>query len=110
MCSQDEKKIEYYTEDPYKVSRRQFLTITGALVAFTAIPAVFVRKMAVKRNEYIRARTAGLYKDDAIAKIRVSHANKGVSTLYKDFLKEPVGEISEQLLHTRYIDRSKAVA
>ena len=110
MCSQDEKKIEYYTEDPYKVTRRQFLTISGAFVAFTAIPAVLIRRMAVKRNEYIRARTAGLYRDDMISKIRVSHANKGVSTLYKDFLKEPVGEISEELLHTRYIDRSRAIA
>ncbi len=110
MCGHEDKKIEYYIEDPCKVSRRQFLSISGALVAFTAIPAVFVKRMAVKRTDYIRSRTAGLYKDDMMAKIRVSHANKGVTTLYKDFLIEPVGEISEELLHTRYIDRSKALA
>jgi ferredoxin hydrogenase small subunit len=109
MCQEEHKKIEYYIEDPLKVSRREFLTIGGAIAALTAIPAVFVRRMAVKRNEYIRSRTAGLYKDDMIAKIRVSHANKGVSTLYRDFLGQPLGEISEELLHTGYIDRSKAL-
>lgn len=99
-----------YSEDPFNVSRREFLAIGGLFAAFTAIPAIWIRRMAVKRNEYIRARTAGLYKDDSISKIRVSHANPGISAIYKDFLGQPLGELSENLLHTHYINRSKALA
>lgn len=99
-----------HIEDPGGVTRREFLSISGALIALTAIPAAVVRRMAVKRNDYIRARTAGLYKDDSDAKIRVSHANQGVSRLYKDFLGTPLSEISEELLHTRYVDRTQALA
>lgn len=104
------KETYQYEENPFNVSRREFLAIGGALAALSAIPAVLVRRMALKRNEYIRARAAGLYKDDLIAKIRVSHANQGVSMLYKDFLGAPLGEISEELLHTRYVDRTRAMA
>ena len=75
-----------YIEDPFNLSRREFLTIGGALLALSALPAIVVRRMAIKRNDYIRARTAGLYKDDTISKIRVSHANQGVTRLYQDFL------------------------
>ncbi|MEN6474463.1 MAG: iron hydrogenase small subunit [Syntrophaceae bacterium] len=99
-----------YIENPMSVSRREFLSISGALIALTALPAAVVRRMAVKRNDYIRARTAGLYKDDTNAKVRVSHANQGVSRLYQDFLGNPLSEVSEELLHTRYIDRSRAMA
>ena len=99
-----------YIEDPFCVTRRGFLTISGALLALTAIPAAVVRHMAVKRNDYIRARTAGLYMDDTNAKVRVSHANQGVTKLYQDFLGTPLSEISEELLHTRYIDRSRALS
>jgi len=99
-----------YIEDPLNVSRREFLTISGALIALTALPAAVVRRMAVKRNDYIRARATGLYQDDTNAKIRVSHANQGVMRLYQDFLGAPLGAVSEELLHTRYIDRNRALA
>lgn len=102
------KEQEYqYTENPFNVSRRQFITIGGIIIAFLALPAVWVNALVSSRNNYIQARTKGLYRDDEKAKIRVSHGNKAVAQYYKDFGGKPLGELSEELLHTKYVNRSK---
>jgi NADH-quinone oxidoreductase subunit G/NADP-reducing hydrogenase subunit HndD len=49
-----------------------------------------------------------LYAIDAAEKVRVSHANKAVQQLYKDFLGKPLGEKSHHLLHTKYTRRTPA--
>jgi NADP-reducing hydrogenase subunit HndD len=38
--------------------------------------------------------------------VRRSHENQQVAQLYKDYLGEPCGNKSHQLLHTHYCDRS----
>ncbi len=48
------------------------------------------------------ARGKGLYLDDELKTIRYSHENPYVKKLYTDFLKEPGGKLSHQLLHTTY--------
>ncbi len=97
-----------YEESPSYVSRREFMTISGIVIAILALPAVWIRSAVVKRNGYIRARIGGLYKDDAGSKIRVSHANSGVARLYTDFAGHPLSEVSEELFHTEhYIDRTR---
>ena len=53
------------------------------------------------------ARAQGLYKDDAGLPMRKSHENPAVQTLYKEFLGEPLGHKSHELLHTHYTERSK---
>ena len=97
-----------YTEDPFLVSRRQFIGIGGVVVAALAVPAVCVKSAVNKRNAYIRARTMGLYKDDEQASIRVSHKNGSVTKMYEEFAGHPLSEVSEELFHTHhYIDRHK---
>jgi NADH-quinone oxidoreductase subunit G len=49
-----------------------------------------------------KQRAAGLYSDDVGSKYRCSHHNPAIKELYADFLGEPLGEKSHQLLHTRY--------
>lgn len=105
-----EKQEYQYIEDPFSVTRREFLTIGGVIAALTAAPAVWVRSRIVKRNDYVRARAAGLYQDDRISEIRVSHENSAVMNMYREFAGHPLSEVSEELFHTRYVDRSGGIA
>jgi NADH-quinone oxidoreductase subunit G/NADP-reducing hydrogenase subunit HndD len=50
-------------------------------------------------------RMKALYTIDATEKLRTSHSNKAVQSLYKDFLGKPLGEKSHHLLHTKYTAR-----
>ena len=52
--------------------------------------------------EIRRKRAEAIYAEDAGMTIRKSHENPEVVKLYKDFLKEPNGELSHKLLHTKY--------
>ncbi|KFO66962.1 hypothetical protein ER57_13895 [Smithella sp. SCADC] len=106
MSDQDYK----YIENPLQVTRREFLTITGIVTAFLALPAIWIRSVAASSNDYIKARTKNLYQDDIKSKIRVSHANKSVARYYKEFGGKPLSHLSEELLHTKYINRTKALS
>jgi iron-only hydrogenase group A len=52
-----------------------------------------------------KKRAESIYAEDAHKPIRKSHENPQVATLYKEFLKEPLGHISHHLLHTHYEKR-----
>jgi len=56
--------------------------------------------------ESVRRRMQALYTIDEEAGVRVSHKNKEVQRLYKEFLGEPLGERSHHLLHTKYAQRA----
>lgn len=99
-----------YIESPFVLSRREFIAIGGIIVALLALPAVWVRSALINRNHHIQARTKGLYKDDVISKIRQSHENPAVMKLYRDFAGKPLSPVSEELLHTKYVNRTKALA
>ncbi len=105
-----ENKSYEYIENPLQVSRRQFITIGGVIVAFLALPAVWFKLIVSSNNEYIKARTKGLYQDDEKSVLRVSHANPSVMRYYKEFGGEPLGHLSHELLHTGYINRSNGLA
>ncbi|MDR1607501.1 MAG: iron hydrogenase small subunit, partial [Deltaproteobacteria bacterium] len=49
-------------------------------------------------------RAKGLYEDDRNLPYRKSHENPEVQTLYREFLKEPCGHLSHQLLHTSFVN------
>ncbi|MBR5507131.1 MAG: [Clostridia bacterium] len=51
-------------------------------------------------------RASALYSEDERATIRKSHENPAIQELYKEFLGEPCGHKSHELLHTHYVDRS----
>lgn len=105
-----EKNGYQYTENPFNVSRRQFLSIAGIIIALMALPAIWLRSAMSANNRYILARTKGLYSDDEKSKIRVSHANPSVAKYYKDFGGAPLSRLSEELLHTKYINRTKSIS
>ncbi|MDR2422619.1 MAG: [FeFe] hydrogenase, group A [Deltaproteobacteria bacterium] len=53
---------------------------------------------------YRAKRIKGLYEDDRDQPIRKSHENPEVQALYRDFLKEPCGHLSHELLHTSFVN------
>ena len=57
----------------------------------------------------VEPRTAGIYDSDVKNPVRRSHENKEVQELYRDYLGEPCGHKSHDLLHTHYHDRSGEV-
>ncbi|MBR5225178.1 MAG: [Clostridia bacterium] len=65
---------------------------------------------AFKRMEVDQraARAAGLYAEDEAKVLRKSHENPDIKKLYDEFLGEPNGHKSHELLHTHYTDRTKA--
>jgi ferredoxin hydrogenase small subunit len=105
-----EKQDYQYIENPLHVTRREFITIGGIVVAFLALPAVWIKTVTSSNNNYIKARTKGLYQDDEKSAVRVSHANKSVARYYQEFGGEPLGHLSHELLHTRYINRTKGLS
>ncbi len=52
-------------------------------------------------------RIAGIYDRDRKLPLRKSHENPEIQAIYKEFLKEPLGHKSHQLLHTHYTPRGK---
>lgn len=56
-------------------------------------------------DSIIKKRMEAIYAGDRAKKIRKSHLNPMVQKLYKEFLGKPLGEKSEELLHTYYTAR-----
>ncbi len=52
-------------------------------------------------------RLSGLYSEDEAKKLRKSHENPYISSLYEEYLGEPNGHKSHDLLHTHYVKRGK---
>lgn len=52
------------------------------------------------------ARAAATYDEDEAMTIRKSHENPAIKKIYEEFLSEPCGHKSHELLHTHYVDRS----
>lgn len=62
----------------------------------------------IPTNAEIRQKRAeAIYAEDKGLPIRKSHENPEIHKLYKDFLKEPLGEVSHHLLHTKYTKRER---
>jgi NADH-quinone oxidoreductase subunit G len=61
-------------------------------------------------NEIRVLRSGALYQDDTyVQEKRQSHENESVKNLYINFLKEPLGHKSHELLHTHYVRRGEDV-
>ena len=101
------KKSYLFAEDSFFLSRRKFIAVGAAFMAALAIPVGWFSSKIERRNQYITARTNGLYQDDTIAKLRVSHANPAVEKYYQEFGGKPLGHLSHDLLHTHFVDRTK---
>lgn len=62
-----------------------------------------------KELEVKQKRIDSLYNRDNNDKLRVSHENPDIIKLYEEFLGKPLGKKSEELLHTKYEDKSKLI-
>ncbi len=60
----------------------------------------------VKNWRKMEPRLDAVYRLDESMALRKSHENAAVNLLYKEFLGEPNGHKSHELLHTAYVDRS----
>ena len=58
-------------------------------------------------NEVREARIKAIYAEDEGKELRKSHENKDIATLYEEFLGQPLGEKSHELLHTKYTKRER---
>ncbi len=65
------------------------------------VPARIQAQVDVKK-----ARAKALYDEDRASTLRKSHENPAIKELYKEYLGEPCGHKSHELLHTHYFDRS----
>jgi NADP-reducing hydrogenase subunit HndD len=54
-----------------------------------------------------KKRTEAIYAEDEGLPLRKSHENPEVALIYKDFLSEPLGHKSHDLLHTHYKSRNR---
>ena len=57
----------------------------------------------------LKARTKAIYEEDELKVLRKSHENPYIKKLYEEFLGEPCGEKSHELLHTHYFDRKRKI-
>jgi len=53
-------------------------------------------------NDIRKARISAIYKEDEGRPMRKSHVNPAITQIYEEFLKEPLGHKSHELLHTHY--------
>lgn len=60
----------------------------------------------IKNWKKMQPRYEAVYQEDRRLPLRKSHENQAVQDLYKEFLGEPNGHKSHELLHTTYTDRS----
>ncbi len=76
----------------------------GGCVTGGGQPIVSAKVRATTDVKALRAKA--LYDEDEALAIRKSHENPFIKKLYDEFLGEPCGHKSHELLHTHYIDRS----
>lgn len=55
-------------------------------------------------SSIIKARWEATYQADREMPIRKSHENPSIQAIYKEYLGEPCGHLSHELLHTHYFD------
>ena len=60
-------------------------------------------------GDIIKARWEAIYRADKEMPIRKSHENPSIQAIYKEFLGEPCGHKSHELLHTHYFDQQTTV-
>jgi NADP-reducing hydrogenase subunit HndD len=53
------------------------------------------------------ARIQAIYKEDEGKPIRASHYNPEIKQIYEEYLKNPLGQMSHHLLHTKYTVRQR---
>jgi len=63
----------------------------------------------IKTWKKMKPRLEAVYRHDRELPLRKSHENPAVTEIYAQFLGEPNGHKSHELLHTHYVDRSEVL-
>ena len=61
----------------------------------------------ITTDEVRKKRIAAIYAEDEGKTLRKSHENEAVAKLYEDFLGAPLGHLSHELLHTKYVEKER---
>ena len=77
----------------------------GGCVTGGGQPILTARQLMNINPKELRAKA--LYDEDKSKALRKSHENPEIKQIYEEFLGEPCGHKSHELLHTRYIKRDK---
>lgn len=85
-------------ESPYHFI--EIMACPGGCIGGGGQPITKANKKRVERIEQI-------YVEDEACAIRKSHENPEVTTIYEEFLHEPLGHKSHELLHTHYHNKNK---
>ncbi|MCI5895991.1 MAG: iron hydrogenase small subunit [Candidatus Aphodousia sp.] len=108
------RKYEYTERQTVAMlGRRGFLKVVGVTALAFGVTGYAVVDLLQRRHDVIKARQAGLYRDDKICQkngLTNSHQNPSVQRFYVDMKTEPVGGLAHDLLHTHYYPRSQLAA
>ncbi len=91
------------------MTRRGFIKTAGFAAGACLMGVNFTKKAYAQAKEYLAERQLSVYKHDTAMKYRKSQDSPAIKKIYKDFLHEPCGHVSHELLHTHYHDRSAAL-
>lgn len=84
----------------------EVMNCKGGCVGGGGQPLTSIQKMDSTKE----LRAKGLYEIDKKRVVRSAHDNKELKTLYKEYLKQPLSDISLNLLHTSYTDKSNLLS
>ncbi len=106
------RKYEYTERQTVAMlGRRGFLKVVGVTALAIGVTGYAVVDLIQRRSDVIKARQAGLYRDDKICQengLTCSHQNKSVLRFYADMRTQPAtGELAHHLLHTHYYPRTQ---
>ena len=94
--------LEYVKNGNSKYDYIEIMNCVGGCIGGGGQP-----KINIHNEDQIKGkRIENLYNRDKDLKIRFSHENPEIIDLYKNYLGEPLSKLSEELLHTKYIDRT----
>jgi len=95
------KLLEEVRKDPNKYHFIEVMGCPGGCVGGGGQPYVGLNCIPLDEN-LLKKRAEALYSADRDRKIRKSHENPDIKKIYKEFLGEPLGKKSHELLHTHY--------
>ena len=85
----------------------EIMSCPGGCINGGGQPIVSPAEREIHDPRVLRAKA--LYDEDEAKTLRKSHENPDIQALYEEFLGEPCGPLSHELLHTRYYDRKPVV-
>ncbi len=95
------KLLETVRRDPQRYHFIEIMGCPGGCVGGGGQPYATINTIPLD-DESLRKRAQALYDLDRGKTIRRSHDNPGVQKLYKEFLGQPLSDMSHKYLHTHY--------